>query len=248
MVWSKTIVFFALFFCMAIAKAKDLDSLLANYPRAMQAALNTEGFWQETFADYGMQFPPEKLFFRAFKQERVLEVWAAEAGPYQLIKSYEICMMPGKLGPKIRQGDKQVPEGIYFIDTLNPNSEFHLSMRVNYPNEADLIRSSAEKDPGGDIYIHGDCYSVGCLPMQDEPIEEIFWLVTMHQHWNPEQIIPVHIFPFRFSESNWSFHENTARQWQDFWQDLERIDAFFESNRFPGKTSVTSDGRYQLLD
>jgi murein L,D-transpeptidase YafK len=248
MVWSKTIAFFALLLCMAIAKAKDLDSLLANYPRAMQAALNTEGFWQETFAEQEMPFPPEKLFFRAFKQEQVLEVWAAEKGSYQLIKSYDICMMPGKLGPKIRQGDKQVPEGIYFIDTLNPNSEFHLSMRVNYPNEADLIRSSAEKDPGGDIYIHGDCYSVGCLPMQDEPIEEIFWLVTMHQHRHPQQVIPVHIFPFRFSESNWSTHTSTAPQWQEFWRDLQKIDVFFENNGIPATTSVDAYGRYQLVD
>lgn len=248
MAWSKTIAFIALLLVMTIAKAKDLDSLLANYPRAMQAALNTEGFWQEAFASHNMSFPPEMLFLRAFKQEKVLEVWAAESGPYQLIKTYEICMIPGKLGPKIRQGDKQVPEGIYFIDTLNPNSDFHLSMRVNYPNEADLIRSAAEKDPGGDIYIHGDCYSVGCLPMQDEPIEEIFWLVTMQQHRYPEQAIPVHIFPFRFSDSNWSLHAKTEFKWQEFWQDLEKIDAYFESNRFPAKTSVASDGRYRLLE
>jgi len=89
---------------------------------------------------------------------------------------------------------------------------------------------------------------VGCLPMQDEPIEEIFWLVTMHQHQYPEEIIPVHIFPFRFTEDNWFKNLASAPKWETFWTDLRSIDTAFEMNRYPAKSRVNSEGRYMLVD
>jgi murein L,D-transpeptidase YafK len=246
--WNKLLLVTGLLLLMSIAKAKDLDSMLAQYPRAMQAAIHTEGFWQEKFAEHQLPFPPPQLFLRAYKLEKVLEVWAGQDNEYRLIKTYDICMIPGQLGPKIRQGDKQVPEGIYIIDTLNPDSDFHLSMRINYPNEADLIRSAEEKDPGGDIYIHGDCYSVGCLPMEDEPIEELFWLVAVHQHLHQGTAIPVHLFPFRFTKDSNSDAERHFPQWASFWQDLKAIDLHFNRYKIPASVQINREGRYFLGD
>ena len=230
-----------------MASANSLDSMLMNFPRAAQASINTEGFWQETFAEHDMPFPPSELFLRAYKSEKQLEVWASNGAEYQLVKTYEICMVPGKLGPKIRQGDKQVPEGIYFIDSLNPNSDFHLSLRVNYPNQVDAVRSAAEKDPGGDIYIHGDCYSVGCLPMQDEPIEEIFWLVTSFKHQYPEKKVNVHIFPFKLQSETGEKHTANHPEWQEFWSELKKVEAFFDSNLTLPHIEQTLDGKYQIV-
>lgn len=227
---------------MVISRAEDLDSMLAMYPKAAQAASNTDAYWNQLLKEKGLSFPPVRLYMRVFKEEKEMEIWASNGTePFTLIKTYEVCMIPGQLGPKIRQGDKQVPEGFYFIDTLNPDSEFHLSMRINYPNAADLIRSKDEKDPGGDIYIHGDCYSVGCLPMQDEPIEEIFWLVAKHQAFFPGNKIDVHIFPFRMETDRLN---DEANKWKSFWQQLKpEYDYFNLTFKLPA-VSVDENGHY----
>lgn len=119
----------------------------------------------------------------AFKREKRLEVYAG-AGPSRprLLKSYSILAASGGPGPKTRDGDNQVPEGVYGVASLNPNSAFHLAIRVDYPNADDMAAAKAEgRDPGtlgGDIMIHGKAASIGCLAMGDEAIEELFVLVA----------------------------------------------------------------------
>lgn len=227
---------------MVISQAEDLDSMLAMYPKAAQAALRTGDYWNQLLTEKGLSFPPERLYFRVFKEEKVMEVWASNrAEAFVLIKTFPVCKIPGQLGPKIRQGDKQVPEGFYVIDTLNPDSDFHLSMRINYPNAADLIRSKDEKDPGGDIYIHGDCYSVGCLPMQDEPIEEIFWLVAKHQAFFPDNKVEVHIFPYRLENSRL---DNEESNWKVFWQQLKPVYDYFNQKAILPLIHVDERGQY----
>ncbi len=132
------------------------------------------------FAKAKLSYPPQEVTFVALKQERKLELWARDAKEFRFVRDYDIRAASGVSGPKLRQGDKQVPEGIYRIEGLNPNSRFHLSMKINYPNEFDLFHAWQEgrSNPGSDIFIHGRADSIGCLAMGDEAIEELFVLTA----------------------------------------------------------------------
>jgi murein L,D-transpeptidase YafK len=116
----------------------------------------------------------------AYKRERQLEVWGRESGDWSLISTYRIRAASGARGPKLRQGDFQVPEGEYRLTLLNPNSSYHLSIRVDYPNARDRRFAGRDRrtNLGGDIYIHGKAVSIGCLAMGDAAIEDLFLLVA----------------------------------------------------------------------
>jgi hypothetical protein len=132
-----------------------------------------------SFEGAGVRYPPAELAFVAFKDSKVLELYAKDAEqPWRFIKAYPVLAASGKLGPKLVEGDRQVPEGIYQVESLNPNSRFHLSLRLSYPNELDCRMASAEgrTNLGGDIMIHGSAVSVGCLAMGDAAAEDLFVL------------------------------------------------------------------------
>ncbi len=134
------------------------------------------------FAQAGVCYPPQRLTLLALKEENRLEIFAGDtSGPMKFVTSYPILAASGMAGPKLQEGDKQVPEGFYRIELLNPNSSYHLSLRVNYPNPDDRARAREEtrdlSNLGGDIMIHGGAGSSGCLAMGDPTIEEIFALV-----------------------------------------------------------------------
>lgn len=133
------------------------------------------------FAMSGASWPPTSLTILAFKDEKRLEVWSQTHGQQKFIKSYRIFAASGNAGPKLQRGDYQVPEGFYRILYHNPNSNFHLSMKVNYPNNFDRMRAKAERrsDLGGDIFIHGSNVSAGCLAMGNGAIEELFLLTSL---------------------------------------------------------------------
>lgn len=125
-------------------------------------------------------YPPEQLAFLVFKNAKQLEIYARINGkPWQYIKTMPIFAASGHMGPKLREGDRQVPEGIYKITELNPFSDYLLSMKLNYPNDFDKLHAKLDhrKDPGSDIYIHGSDKSIGCMAMGDKGIEELFPLV-----------------------------------------------------------------------
>lgn len=132
------------------------------------------------FEQAGVSYPSAALAFVVLKEERELEVWAEGDGKWVYIRTYDVLAASGGQGPKQRQGDRQVPEGIYRIVDLNPASRFHLSMKINYPNSYDLQKAHDEKrsNLGGDIYIHGKAKSIGCLAVGDPAIEELFVLVA----------------------------------------------------------------------
>lgn len=134
---------------------------------------------QPVFAATEVPYPPEKVTFVGVKAKRTLQLWAAgPGGPWKHLKDYPILGMSGKLGPKLREGDGQVPEGLYRVESLNPNSRFHLSLRLNYPNEQDESFGQLDNRDalGGDIMIHGNDCSVGCLAMGDPAAEDLFIL------------------------------------------------------------------------
>jgi murein L,D-transpeptidase YafK len=121
---------------------------------------------------------PDKLCLIAIKDQKVLEVWS-EAPRVEYLCTYSFTGFSGKLGPKIREGDGQIPEGIYKISYLNPNSSYHLSLKISYPNLFDKNAAKLEKRAklGGDIFIHGKSVTIGCIPIGDENIEKLFQLV-----------------------------------------------------------------------
>jgi murein L,D-transpeptidase YafK len=127
----------------------------------------------ELFQGAGVTYPPAQLYLRAFKHEAELELWAGDkSADLKKLRTYKVCAASGVLGPKRQRGDLQVPEGFYRLDRFNPTSNFYLSLGIDYPNAADRKRS-AGLDPGGDIFIHGDCVTIGCLPIEDD-IRELY--------------------------------------------------------------------------
>ncbi len=133
------------------------------------------------FARAGVAYPPVGVTLVALKAERRMEVWVAGAnGGWRFLRAYPVLGASGRLGPKLREGDRQVPEGVYPIASLNPNSLYHLSLRVGYPDAEDLRHAGEEgrTRPGGDIMIHGGAASVGCLAMGDEAAEDLFVLAA----------------------------------------------------------------------
>jgi hypothetical protein len=148
---------------------------LAEYGPAARARLRPH------FAATGVAYPPPALVLVAFKADDVLEVYAPDrAGSQRLVTSYPILAASGHLGPKLRMGDEQVPEGLYRVELLNPNSRFHLSLRLDYPNAFDrrMARADRRTRLGGDIMIHGDAVSIGCLAMGDRAAEDLFVLAA----------------------------------------------------------------------
>ena len=136
--------------------------------------------WAPYFKSAGTDYPPKRVVFVALKDQRVVEVYASDTTRMSLIRRIPILAASGGPGPKLREGDRQVPEGVYEIESLNPNSAYHVALRLNYPNAFD--RAQAAKDGrtklGGDIMIHGKAVSVGCLALGDEAAEDVFTLAT----------------------------------------------------------------------
>lgn len=168
------------------------------------------------------------VFIRIFKEESLLELWIKDLEQYSLFKTYTICDYSGELGPKLKEGDKQSPEGFYTVtpQQLNPWSQFHLSFNLGFPNEYDR----AHQRTGSALMIHGRCSSVGCFAMTDFRMEEIYTLVeaALQQGQNN---FSVHSFPFRMTWENLARHQGS--QWIAFWENLKQGYDAFESNRTP---------------
>lgn len=206
---------------------------------------------QEAIAGYfreaGVAYPPRELFLRALKHEALFEVWArADGGAFQLIRSYPITYSSGLPGPKRREGDRQVPEGFYTIDRFNPLSLYHLSLRVNYPNESDRTLSDRDK-PGFDIYVHGGDGSIGCVPIGDEGIDEVYLMALDSEN---RAVIPIHIFPARMSGPAWEEFVAPFR-FSDpalvrFWENLRPGFEAFERTRNVPRIAVEKDGSYRV--
>ena len=141
-------------------------------------------------------YPPRRIQLLAFKRERMLEVWGANArGPYGRLAAYPILAASGRTGPKLKEGDRQVPEGFYRITHLNPMSQYHLSLKVDYPNREDIANSRLRRDQmGGDIYVHGKNVSIGCIAIGDAAIEKVFCLVAQARPADRRIIIAPHDF------------------------------------------------------
>ncbi len=154
---------------------------------------------KKQFEEKNLNWPPQSIYIRSFKYDRLLELWVKnnDTDSFSLFKTYKVCMQSGGIGPKRAEGDNQVPEGFYYINEFNPNSNYHLALGLNYPNASDKILSDAVK-PGSEIYIHGNCVSTGCIAIQDLPIEEVYFIAA-NAKASGQDFIPVHIFPVKYN-------------------------------------------------
>lgn len=179
------------------------------------------------------------ILVRTFKEEAELEVWKQDAtGRFQILKTYPICRWSGDLGPKLREGDRQTPEGFYRVtpEQMNPNSSYHLSMNIGYPNSFD----KANGRDGSLIMIHGDCWSVGCHAMSDEQISEIYALAR-ESFLGARQSFQVQAYPFRMTPANLARHRNNRNL--AFWKMLKIGNDHFEATHLEPRVDVC-DRRY----
>jgi len=184
----------------------------------------------------------DPVYIRIFKAESLLEVWVRKEGGYQHLKDYFICAYSGDLGPKVKEGDKQSPEGFYRVgkQQLNPHSKFHLSFNLGYPNAYDR----AHKRTGSFLMVHGNCVSIGCYAMTDAKIEEIYALVEAALK-KGQTAVHVDIFPFRMTEENMA--EYAESKWYDFWTELKEGYDYFENEKMPPEIRVKK-GHYLILE
>ncbi len=197
------ILFIIISLLPATTKAQDSYVPDKNISFKMSGELGIrEDSLQNEFKAKGLKWPARYVYIRSFKYDGFLEVWVKNEAKekYKLFKTYKICLQSGSLGPKRIQGDYQVPEGFYYITEFNPNSAYHLALGLNYPNTSDKILSDPEK-PGNGIYIHGSCVSVGCIPVDNFDIEEIYVIASAAKA-SGEDFIPVHIFPVRYNNKS----------------------------------------------
>jgi len=173
------------------------------------------------------------IFLRVFKAERRLELWVERDGRFALYRDYPICFYSGALGPKLREGDRQSPEGFYFVTSgaMNPASSYHLSFNLGYPNAFDR----ANRRTGSLLMVHGSCVSLGCYAMTDPAIEEIY-LIAEAAFAGGQRFFRVHAFPFRMTDEAMAAHAESP--WIGFWRTLKPGHDFFEKVGRPPNVTV----------
>jgi murein L,D-transpeptidase YafK len=211
-------------------EAKDrAEVAAAKVTPALEAALAAKGL-----------LLGDPVFIRAIKEERVLELFVRSRtrGKFELFRRYPIAAASGELGPKLLEGDRQVPEGFYFVPPagMKPDSQFHLAFNIGYPNAYDRAHGRT----GSAIMVHGDQRSIGCLAMTDAKIEEIYTLCAA-AHRGGQPFFRIHIFPFRMTDERQSAMLGDSNC--EFWKNLAEGYVWFEKTGVPPEVSVV-DGRY----
>jgi murein L,D-transpeptidase YafK len=179
---------------------------------------------------------------RIFKEESILELWMERNGRFELALTFPVCAWSGRLGPKLKEGDGQSPEGFYLVSTrqLKPDSDYHLAFNIGFPNAFD----SAQGRTGSFLMVHGACVSIGCYAMTDQGIEDIYAAVESALD-NGQEAVPVHIFPFRMTKARLA--AAAAEPWADFWQNLAEGDRLFHATGRPPEAHACGT-RYGFAD
>jgi murein L,D-transpeptidase YafK len=181
------------------------------------------------------------IFIRIFKESKELEIFQEDprTKSFTLLKTFEICRFSGALGPKQQRGDRQAPEGFYSVrrSAMNPQSRFHLSFDLGYPNAYDRAFGRT----GDYLMVHGNCVSIGCYAMTDRRIEEIYTLADA-AFANGQQRFYVHCFPFRMTGDRMAEAEEEGSEWLPFWRELKVGYDHFERDGIPPE--VTAEGKH----
>ncbi len=220
---------------------KPRNDVVPGTERARRAAERVRGGLQADLARLGLRVG-NPVFLRAFKEEEVLELWVLqkESGRHVLFRKYPVAAWSGSLGPKLAEGDGQVPEGFYAVGpaAMKPDSDFHLAFNIGYPNAYDRHHGRT----GSFIMIHGNRVSSGCLAMTDEKIEEIYTLCDAALR-EGQPFFRVHIFPFRMTETRMA--EAAADRSIGFWREIQAGYRWFEQHRVPPEV-IVRDGAYRF--
>ncbi|SEW38515.1 L,D-transpeptidase catalytic domain [Chitinophaga sp. YR573] len=244
-------VVLAVMMLLGFGKLQAQQSFLDNqkmFPKVVYAYRDKEEQLKKEFEKKGLVYPAKYIFLRSFKLDSELEIWVKNnaTDTFRLFKSYRVCTLSGKMGPKRKEGDMQVPEGFYYINDFNPNSNYHLSLGINYPNFSDKVLSDPKK-PGKEIYIHGSCLTIGCIPLTDEFIDEVYILAVNAKNAG-QDFIPVHVFPIKFGNmrsmdylGSVTLTDSTS---QRFWVDLKGAYDYFERHHRLPVVMVDSKGKY----
>jgi len=190
------------------------------------------------------------IYIRAFKAEQKLELWAKnnDDEAFKLIREYDICQTSGTLGPKRMEGDLQMPEGFYYINHFNPQSNFYLSLGINYPNTSDKILGVKGK-LGSAIYIHGSCVTIGCFPITDDKIKELY-LFCVEAKNNGQVEIPVTIYPAKLTDKQYAsltnkYKADTGKT--NLWADLKKAYDSFNTTKALPKVKFLKSGRHNVI-
>lgn len=187
--------------------------------------------------------PGAPLLVRIFKEEAKLEAWLqAGDGTFRHFRTYDICNWSGVLGPKLKEGDRQAPEGFYVVNParMNPNSSYYLSFNMGFPNAFDIAR----KRTGSYLMVHGGCRSAGCYAVTDASIQEIFSLAR-DAFLGGQREFNIHAFPFRMTAENMARHRDD--KWAGFWRNLKTGYDMFERTRMPPLVGV-ENRQYVFFD
>jgi murein L,D-transpeptidase YafK len=238
----------AMAFLMHVQQPPSFKETQLTFNRVKDAYRQKEITVKNYFSNKNLIYQGTNIFLRAFKKERILEVWVKNplSEKFDLLLSYDFCAVSGDPGPKRNEGDRQIPEGVYHINHFNPLSNFYLSLGINYPNKSDKILGGTS--PGSAIYIHGDCVTIGCIPITDDKIKELY-LLCVEARNNGQKEIPVHIFPARLSPSNLTdlkrlYGHDAVRV--AFWENLRPVYQAFEDTRLLNPVKIDAHGRYHF--
>jgi|TARA_B100001964_G_C14212098_1_gene590967 murein L,D-transpeptidase YafK len=214
-----------------------------RYPRVRDAIAEKGKIVEEILGNFSAS---SKILIVAYKIERILQIWFLNSQNKQLElkKSYEFSGYSGDIGPKRRQGDLQIPEGFYVIDRFNPNSSFHLSLGINYPNASDRILG-IQGSLGGDIFLHGSSVTIGCIPITDDKIKELY-LTAVEAKSDGQNNIPVYIFPCKMNEESCTNILAENSEYHSFWENIEEGYNLFNENHNFLEISIDENGLYHF--
>jgi len=242
------ILFAIVFFVVMIFQETGFKADQMRYPRVRTAYEEKGQDVESTLVELGLDDQLE-VYLRVFKMDSVIELWGKNKHDTTCIhiKDYKICALSGSIGPKRRQGDFQVPEGFYTIDRFNPASNFYLSLGLDYPNPSDRILGD-QGHLGGDIFIHGACVTIGCLPITNTWIKELY-VYCVEARNSGQDKIPVTIFPgYLEAEDYNALIENPGfdPSAKELWEDLKKGYDLFHVNKRPPVVTFLNSGRHDV--
>lgn len=227
----------------------DFKSEQKKNSRVKTAYQEKEANVLTSLREVGLNVSELEIYIRIFKKDELLELWGknTKEKKFKFIKSYSICALSGVIGPKRMEGDYQIPEGFYHINRFNPWSNYYLSLGLNYPNKSDKILG-VKNSLGYDIFIHGNCVTIGCVPITDDKIKELY-IYCVEARNNGQLKIPVTIFPIKLTDDSF---EKLQKEYLgsdeeiNLWKDLKNAFDIFEKNKTLPSISFLANGRHKI--
>lgn len=243
------IIIFPLILLFTDNPSRSFRSEQMNFTRVREAYSGKEKTVLKNLDGNSLSRDSLQIYLRAFKTEKIIELWAKNIGDkqFKLIKEFPICEISGDIGPKRRSGDLQVPEGFYHISDLNPFSKYYLSMQINYPNASDSIRGVKGR-LGNLIFIHGACESSGCISITDEKIKELY-VYYIEACNSGQKKVNLTIFPAKLDDKTYSKLTSAYSKNKDktsLWGDLKKSYDLFKQKQLPPDVEFLPDGSHKV--